>query len=191
MAQFLLYLNKIDFFFFLFSFILSAYYIKMSKAIIEALVMRVDALEKSDKTTSMRVDALEKTLASQLTVQAKPVDDKKKEKEDKKAAAVAKKEKKAKVDPADAKPKRVTGYILFCNSNRDDVKTKLSIDDEKPKNTEVLTELARLWKAIDPDEKDEWNAKAKAKSNPNPHPTKPHHDDDNHDHDDDDDDDDE
>jgi hypothetical protein len=187
MAQFLLYLNKIDFFFFLFSFILSAYYIKMSKAIIEALVMRVDALEKSDKTTSMRVDALEKTLASQLTVQAKPVDDKKKEKEDKKEKALAKKEKKAKVDPADAKPKRVTGYILFCNSNRDDVKTKLSINDEKPKNTEVLTELARLWKAIDPDEKDEWNAKAKAKSNP----TKPHpNDDDNHDHDHDDDDDD-
>jgi len=159
----------------------------MSKAIIEALAMRVDALEKSDKTTSMRVDALEKTLASQLNVQAKPVDDKKKEKEDKKEKAAAKKEKKAKTDPADAKPKRVTGYILFCNSNRDDVKTKLSIDDEKPKNTEVLTELARLWKAIDSDEKDEWNAKAKAKSNPPP--TKPtHHDDDDDDDNDDDDD---
>ena len=147
----------------------------MSKAIIEALAMRVDALEKSDKTTSMRVDALEKTLASQLNVQAKPVDDKKKEKEDKKEKAAAKKEKKAKTDPSDAKPKRVTGYILFCNSNRDDVKTKLSLDDEKPKNTEVLTELARLWKAIDSDEKDEWNAKAKDKSNPPPtkHPTHP------------------
>ena len=156
----------------------------MSKAIIEALVMRVDALEKSDKTTSMRVDALEKTLASQLNVQPNPVDDKKKDKEDKKAV---KKEKKAKADPADLKPKRVTGYILFCNSNRDDVKTKLSLDDEKPKNTEVLTELARLWKAIDPDEKDEWNAKAKAKSNPPPHTNHPpHNSDDDHDHDDDD-----
>jgi hypothetical protein len=184
--QFLLYLNKIDFFFFLFSFILSAYYIKMSKAIIEALAMRVEALEKSDKTTSMRVDALEKTLASQLNVQPKPQDDKKKDKEEKKEKAAAKKEKKAKTDPADAKPKRVTGYILFCNSNRDDVKTKLSIDDEKPKNTEVLTELARLWKAIDSDEKDEWNAKAKAKSNPLPN--KPnHHDDDDEEQDDDDD----
>lgn len=158
----------------------------MSKAIIEALTMRVEALEKSDKTTSMRVDALEKTLASQLNVQPKPVDDKKKDKEEKKEKAAAKKEKKAKADPADAKPKRVTGYILFCNSNRDDVKTKLSIDDEKPKNTEVLTELARLWKAIDSDEKDEWNAKAKAKSYPPP--TKLH-DDDNDDHDNDDDDD--
>jgi len=150
--------------------------------------MRVDALEKSDKTTSMRVDALEKTLASQLNVQAKPVDDKKKEKEDKKEKAAAKKEKKAKADPADAKPKRVTGYILFCNSNRDDVKTKLSIDDEKPKNTEVLTELARLWKAIDSDEKDEWNAKAKAKSYPPPnkptHPNPPNSDDDDDDDDD-------
>ena len=154
----------------------------MSKAIIEALAMRVDALEKSDKSTSMRVDALEKTLASQLNVQAKPVDDKKKEKEDKKEKAAAKKEKKAKTDPADAKPKRVTGYILFCNSNRDDVKTKLSIDDEKPKNTEVLTELARLWKAIDSDEKDEWNAKAKAKSNPPPtKPPPPNSDDDDDD----------
>ena len=143
----------------------------MSKAIIEALAMRVDALEK--------------TLASQLNVQAKPVDDKKKEKEDKKEKAAAKKEKKAKADPADAKPKRVTGYILFCNSNRDDVKTKLTIDDEKPKNTEVLTELARLWKAIDSDEKDEWNAKAKAKSNPPP--TKPHPNSDEEDDDDDDD----
>lgn len=159
----------------------------MSKAIIEALAMRVDALEKSDKTTSMRVDALEKTLASQLKVQTNPVDDKKKEKEDKKEKAAAKKDKKAKADPADVKPKRVTGYILFCNSNRDDVKTKLSLDDEKPKNTEVLTELARLWKAIDLDEKEEWNAKAKAKSNPPP--TKPHpNSDDDDDNDDDDDD---
>ena len=139
----------------------------MSKAIIEALVMRVDALEKTDKSTSMRVDALEKTLAAQLLADKLKKDvtvkDLKKEK------AAAKKEKKANADPSDVKPKRVTGYILFCNSNRDDVKTKLSLDDEKPKNTEVMTELARLWKAIDPDEKAEWNVKAKAKSNPLPH----------------------
>ena len=139
----------------------------MSKAIIEALAMRVDALEKSDKTTSMRVDALEKTLAAQLNVSdkvKKDVDDKK----DKAAAKKEKKEKKAKADPADIKPKRVNGYILFGNSNRDDVKTKLTIGDDKPKNTDVMTELARMWKAIDPDEKAEWNAKAKAKSNPLP-----------------------
>ena len=140
----------------------------MSKAIIEALAMRVDALEKSDKTTSMRVDALEKTLAAQLNVQAKPLDDKKKDKDDKKEKAAVKKDKKTKADPSDVKPKRINGYILFGNSNRDDVKTKLTIGDDKPKNTDVMTELARMWKAIDPDEKAEWNAKAKAKSNPLP-----------------------
>ena len=136
----------------------------MSKAIIEALVMRVDALEKTDKSTSMRVDALEKTLAAQLNVVKKEVTDK----DLKKEKAAAKKEKKANADPSDVKPKRVTGYILFCNSNRDDVKTKLSVGDDKPKNTEVMTELARLWKAITTDEKDEWNTKAKAKANPLP-----------------------
>ena len=160
----------------------------MSKAIIEALTMRVDALEKSDKTTSMRVDALEKTLAAQLNLQAKPLDDKKKDKDDKKEKAAAKKEKKAKADPSDVKPKRINGYILFGNSNRDDVKTKLTIGDDKPKNTEVMTELARLWKAIDPDEKAEWNAKAKATSN-KPNLALPDDDDDEHDNDDDDDDD--
>jgi hypothetical protein len=158
----------------------------MSKAIIEALVMRVEALEKSDKTTSMRVDALEKTLASQFNT-AKPLDDKKKDKEDKKEKAAAKKEKKAKADPSEPKAKRITGYILFCNSNRDDVKTKLTVSDDKPKNTDVMTELARLWKAIDQDEKDEWNTKAKAKANPT---TALPHDHDNDDDDDDDDDDD-
>ena len=140
----------------------------MSKAIIEALAMRVDALEKTDKTTSMRIDALEKTLAAQLNVSDKV----KKDVDDKKDKALAKKEKaaakKAKADPTEIKPKRVNGYILFGNSNRDDVKTKLTIGDDKPKNTDVMTELARLWKAIDPDEKAEWNAKAKAKSNPHP-----------------------
>ena len=153
----------------------------MSKAIIEALVMRVDALEKTDKSTSMRVDALEKTLAAQLLADKLKKDltvkDLKKEK------AAAKKEKKANADPSDVKPKRVTGYILFCNSNRDDVKTKLSLDDEKPKNTEVMTELARLWKAIDPDEKAEWNVKAKAKSNPLPHNNDDSDDNDNDDND--------
>ena len=162
----------------------------MSKAIIEALAMRVDALEKTDKTTSMRIDALEKTLAAQLNVSDKVKKDV--DKEDKKEKAAAKKEKaaakKAKADPSDIKPKRVNGYILFCNSNRDDVKTKLTIGDDKPKNTEVMTELARLWKAIDVDEKDEWNAKAKAKSNPNPTNPIHHNSDDDDDNDDDDDD---
>ena len=158
----------------------------MSKAIIEALVMRVDALEKTDKTTSMRVEALEKTLASQLNVSDKVKKDADKDdKKDKAAAKKEKKENKAKAEPSDDKPTRITGYILFCNSNRDDVKTKLTVSDDKPKNTEVMTELARLWKAIDSDEKDEWNAKAKAKSNPTIHNPLPDNDNDDDDDDDD------
>ena len=158
----------------------------MSKAIIEALVMRVDALEKTDKTTSMRVEALEKTLASQLNVSDKVKKDADKDdKKDKAAAKKEKKEKKAKAEPSDDKPKRITGYILFCNSNRDDVKTKLTVSDDKPKNTEVMTELARMWKAIDSDEKDEWNVKAKAKSNPTIHNPLPDNDNDDDDDDDD------
>ena len=43
---------------------------------------------------------------------------------------------------------------------RDDVKTKLSVGDEKPKNTEVMKELAIMWKALDDEERNEWNAKA-------------------------------
>ena len=160
----------------------------MSKAIIEALAMRVEALEKTDKTTSMRVEALEKTLAAQLNVSDKVKKEADKEvKKEKAAAKKEKKEKKAKADPSEDKPKRVNGYILFCNSNRDDVKTKLSVDGEKPKNTEVMTELARLWKVIDVEEKEEW--KTKAKSNlalPHTH----HNDDDNDDDNDNDDDDD-
>lgn len=134
----------------------------MSKAIIEALTMRVEALEKSDKNTSMRLDAVEKKLDAPVPPVNDVKDSKKKDKDKDKKDKKEKKEKKEKPDPDDKpKKKRTTGYILFCNDKRDDVKTKLSLTDEKPKNTEVMTELARLWRAIDQDEKDEWNAKAK------------------------------
>tara|TARA_B110000285_G_C14522444_1_gene337161 strand:- start:118 stop:429 length:312 start_codon:yes stop_codon:yes gene_type:complete len=78
----------------------------------------------------------------------------KKEKKEKKAAISSEDEEKP-------KKKRVSGYILFSNANRDDVKEKLLEGDEKPKNTEVMKELAKLWKAQDDDEKEVWNAKAK------------------------------
>jgi upstream-binding transcription factor len=78
-----------------------------------------------------------------------------------------KKEKKAKKDAVSSddedkpKKKRVSGYILFSNANRDDVKEKLAESDEKPKNTEVMKELAKKWKELGDDEKEVWNAKAK------------------------------
>ena len=160
--------------------------INMAKAMVEALAMRIDTLEKSDKAAAMRIEALEKDIASRFNVaDVKGVKDVKVKKEVK-----PKKEKKAKPGPDDKpKEKRVTGYILFSNDVRDDVKTQLSGADEKPKNTDVMTEIARQWKALDTKDRDDWNAKAaKAKALSTLHHE--HDDDDHDDHDDDDDDDD-
>ena len=128
----------------------------MSKAIIEALAMRVDTLEKNDKASSMRIQALEKDLALKLTSHIPPIEPITKDKK-------PKKEKKPKPLDADGKPKkkRVNGYILFSNSKRDDVKTQLSTGTDKPKNTEVMVEIAALWRALSDSDKKEWNDKAK------------------------------
>ena len=78
--------------------------------------------------------------------------------------------KKAKDDSSDdekPKKKRTSGYILFSNANRDDMKTKLTIDDEKPKNTEVMKGLAAMWKDLTDEEKSEWNTKASQIQNDN------------------------
>tara|TARA_B110001452_G_scaffold201436_2_gene171520 strand:- start:81 stop:623 length:543 start_codon:yes stop_codon:yes gene_type:complete len=67
---------------------------------------------------------------------------------------------KAVVEP---KKKRGTnGYLLFSNATRDEVKVSLVDGDEKPKPQAITTELARLWKALEQDEREEWNTKAKA-----------------------------
>ena len=65
-------------------------------------------------------------------------------------------------DSDEPKKKRTSGYILFSNANRDQVKKRLAEEaDDKPKNSEVMKELARLWKKLDDDEKAVWNTKAK------------------------------
>ncbi len=96
---------------------------------------------------SLRIDALEKQIAL-LFKNQKP-----------------KKEKKTKDESSDEdkpKKKRVSGYIIFSNANRDDIKTKLSTGDEKPKNTEVMKGLAAMWKELNDEEREEWNSKAKS-----------------------------
>jgi hypothetical protein len=78
-----------------------------------------------------------------------------------------KKVKKVKNDTSsddEGKPKKkkgTNGYILFSNANRDDVKAKLFVGDEKPKNTEIMKQLAELWQSTSAEEKEVWNAKAK------------------------------
>jgi len=101
-----------------------------------------------------RVATLEKQMAQLLSNSEADAKKIKKEKKAKKDAASSEDEEKP-------KKKRVSGYILFSNANRDDVKEKLAEGDEKPKNTEVMKELAKLWKALGDDEKEVWNAKSK------------------------------
>ena len=103
-----------------------------------------------------RIEALEKQLALVLNTKSEDKEDKIKEKKPKKA--------KKSEDSDDEKPKkkRANGYIVYSNAHRDEVKTKLGEEsDEKPKNTDVMKELARMWKELGDDEKEAWTAKAK------------------------------
>lgn len=76
-----------------------------------------------------------------------------------------KKEKKVKTDSDDEKPKkkRTSGYLIFCAAMRTEVKEKLASEceeEEKPKTTEVMKELARMWRELVDEEKAVWNEKA-------------------------------
>ena len=72
-----------------------------------------------------------------------------------------KKEKKTDSDDDKPKKKRISGYILYSNTTRDEVKDALTVDGEKPKNPDIMRELAKNWKALDEDEQEIWKAKAK------------------------------
>jgi hypothetical protein len=79
------------------------------------------------------------------------------------AKSVKKAKKTIKKDESDddkSKKKRTSGYIIFSNATRDDVKTQITQGDEKPKNTDVMKELARQWKALSDEERAQWNEKA-------------------------------
>jgi len=105
----------------------------------------------SATSLEMRVEVLEKQIAQLLT--DKTTDDKPKKK--------PKKEKKADSDDDKPKKKRISGYILYSNANRDEVKEALTVDGEKPKNPDIMRELAKNWKALSEDEQEVWKAKAK------------------------------
>ena len=71
---------------------------------------------------------------------------------------------KAKVK-SDDKPKRSkTGYLLYADEVRAEVKETLISEleeDEKLKPQDVVKAIAAKWKAVDQSVRDEWNAKAK------------------------------
>ena len=106
---------------------------------------------------SQRIEALEKQLALLNLNDSNnpPVEQKPK-----------KKSKKIKDESSDSdekpKPKRVSGYILFSNAMRDEVRDSLAEkSDEKVTNTDVMKELARMWKELSDEDKEPWNTKAK------------------------------
>ena len=72
----------------------------------------------------------------------------------------AKKEKSPKKEKVDGEPKKkrgMTGYLLFSKEKRPEVKEELG--DVKP--TEVVTEVAKQWKALTEEERAQWNNRAK------------------------------
>ena len=102
-----------------------------------------------------RVKILEKQMALLMSTKSVDISDEK-----------PKKQKKIKVDNNSdnedkPKKKRTSGYILYSNANRDEVKEALMEGDEKPKNTDIMKKLAAQWKELPDDEREQWNNKAK------------------------------
>ena len=124
-------------------------------------------------TIDQRVETIEKMMQEVLDIlktdrpvakepkepkEAKEPKEHKEHKEPKKAKTT-----KTKQDSDEPKKKRPpTGYLVFSNANRQDVKTSLEEADESTNPKEVTRELARRWKALEESEREEWNAKAKA-----------------------------
>ena len=57
------------------------------------------------------------------------------------------------------KKRSPSGYLLYTNSIRAQVKTELG-QENRPKD--VTRELAKRWKALDHEQRTEWNHKSKA-----------------------------
>jgi nitrate/nitrite-specific signal transduction histidine kinase len=151
---------------------------EMLSARVETLEKQVASLLKDFKGSNNRVEALEKQLAELLKTEVpqevvKPKSKSKKTKEEtsedelevkkpKKEPKVKKSKDETTSDDED-KPKKkrgTTGYILFSKSVRDEVITKLSVGDEKPKNTEIMKQQAAMWAELGAEEKAGWTAKA-------------------------------
>ena len=107
-----------------------------------------DRSEELEKYTKMAADD-----KARYENETKKVGDSEDE-EDKSAKPVGK-SKKVVDDTKPAKSK--TGYTYFCQSNRESVKD----DNPEMKATEVTKELARLWKELSDEDRQDWNDSAK------------------------------
>tara|TARA_B100001094_G_C18017977_1_gene713607 strand:+ start:217 stop:573 length:357 start_codon:yes stop_codon:yes gene_type:complete len=111
--------------------------------------------EMSIEKANERVKELEKQMSEvmrRLEMKAEKGKEKGKEKE------------KGKVDK-DKKKRGMTGYLLFAKEKRPEVKEELvEGGNESPKPTEVITEVAKRWKAMSEEEQGEWNERAKTET---------------------------
>jgi len=110
------------------------------------MAMTNEQLTKMVEALNKRVVELEKINGVVLEV----ADDKKPKKE--------KKEKKP-VDPN--KPKKTSGYLIYSNSVRAEVKDQLIAGGGEGKPKEVVQAIAAKWKELGDDGKAVWNEKAK------------------------------
>lgn len=60
------------------------------------------------------------------------------------------------------KKKSPSGYLLYANDTRASVKqTLIDSGTENPKPTDVIKEVAKLWRDLSEEDKAVWNEKAK------------------------------
>ena len=111
------------------------------------MAMTIEQLTKMVEALNKRVEELEKLNG----VVAQPV-------EEKKGGKKGKKEKKP-VDPN--KPKKTSGYLIYSNSVRAEVKEQLIAGGGEGKPKEVVQAIAAKWKELGDEEKAVWNEKAK------------------------------
>ena len=113
------------------------------------MAMTNEQLTKMVEALTKRVNELEKMNG----VIAETIAEKKDDKKEKKMKKVKE------VDPN--KPKKTTGYLIYSNTVRADVKEKLIADGGDGKPKEVVQAIAAKWKLLTYEEKNWWNAKAK------------------------------
>ena len=103
---------------------------------------------------AQRVELLEKQLADMLKNNNTDTKDKQ--------TQTSKRGSSKKDSPKKERVKSTTGYIQYSNAHRDEVKELLASEtDEKPKNTDIMRQLASKWNELSDDDKNVWNEKAK------------------------------
>ena len=118
----------------------------MSDHTMESIIKRIEELEKKLlKVELVKTEDTKKTVKKDVEKEGK-----KKDKEE---------------DVKEKKKRGMTGYLLYAKEMRPVVKEELvSGGNENPKPTEVITEVAKRWKTLSEDKREEWNTRAKSET---------------------------